>query len=113
MTNREYISQRMRGFDFDEAAFADVFSSLSIGADDEYDASYSTDLWKAVIPVLGGLLLAPYLSSVNENGFSLSWNRDSAGKFYLWLCKKYGVTPDEDVVGLLGVSMIQDRSDMW
>jgi len=113
MTCGEYIAQSMDGFKLNEAAVADVFLTAGCSADDEYTSSVADGLWKAVIPVLERVLLSPYVSNVSESGFSLSWNREKAGSFYLWLCRKYGVTPDADITGVLGVSLIRDRSDVW
>lgn len=35
------------------------------------------------------------------------------GQYYMWLCRKYGVTPDNEVVAALGLSTITDKSDIW
>ena len=31
----------------------------------------------------------------------------------MWLCRKYGVAPDNEVVAALGLSTITDKSDIW
>lgn len=109
MTNREYIVQKFAAFGVNEAMLADM--SLSVDLDAEY--SGSVDLGKALISSLEELILMPYVSNVNENGFSVSWNRDSVAKWYQWLCRKYGVTPKADVLSELGLSTITDISDQW
>ena len=113
MTNKEYISESMDGLVINEAVLADMFSGSELRPDDDYDPKNSEALWKAVLPSMGRVILSPYVSSVSENGFSRSWNREKVGNLYLWLCKRYGVTADEDVVAALGVSMITDKTDMW
>ena len=69
--------------------------------------------WKAMISVIEELMLAPYMSNVNENGFSVSWDYSRIGQYYMWLCRKYGVAPDDEVVAALGLSTITDKSDIW
>lgn len=109
MTNGEYITQKMAAFGINGAMLADI--ALSIDLDAPYTGS--EEVGRALVSALEELLLQPYMSNVNENGFSVSWNRDNAGKWYLWLCKKYGVTPSDDVKSLLGISMVTDVSDLW
>jgi hypothetical protein len=58
-------------------------------------------------------VLAPRLQSVNESGFSLSWDFATLGKYYLWLCRRYGVSADSDTLQLLGISTITDKTDIW
>lgn len=113
MTNKEYIQMSVDGVSLNDAALADLFSSTDLLPDDEYSPDSSGELWKAFIPVLGNLILAPYVSSVSESGFSRSWNREKLGNWYLILCRRYGVTVDEDVLSSAGVSMIADKTDMW
>lgn len=109
MTVGEYISSVLVGLQIPEAFMVDAGIDTS--------ATYTTDMYDAVgaamVGMLGGLILAPYVKSVNENGFSMSWDRDSLGKYYLWLCKRYGITPDKEVVALLGMNTIIDISDTW
>ena len=66
-----------------------------------------------MISVIEELMLAPCMSNVNENGFSVSWDYSRIGQYYMWLCRKYGVAPDNEVVAALGLSTITDKSDIW
>lgn len=107
MTNREYISQRLAGFNVSEALLADS----GIDPDSEYVPSETMD--RAVVSLLEELILAPSIKSVSESGFSVSWDTERVGRWYLYLCNKYGIAPDDDVLPLLGISMIKDISDLW
>lgn len=99
----------MAAFGVNEAMLADM--ALTIDLDAPYTGSM--EVGRALVSAVEEALLQPYMSQVNENGFSVSWNRDNAGKWYLWLCKKYGVTPSDEVLPLLGISMITDVSELW
>lgn len=75
--------------------------SLSGGfnLDEEYSADNALSVGVAMVNLVAEIILQGKQSSINENGFSASWNYDSLGKYYLWLCKKYGIDPDADIVG--------------
>lgn len=107
MTNREYILQKLSGFNVTEALLTDTGLNL----DEEYVPSKEMDL--AVISALEELLLAPDIRNVSESGFSMTWDKTNVGKWYIHLCNKVGREPDPDILPLLGVSMINDISDIW
>ena len=109
MTVREYISSTLPGLTIPEAYFVD----LPLDPEEEYTPSMFSSVGSAMVGFLGGLILAPRVESVNENGFSMRWDTSMLGKYYLWLCKRYGVTPDPEVVALLGMNTIIDISDTW
>lgn len=109
MTVREYIASTLSGLSIPPAYYED----LMVNPDDTYDHSMYLDVGRAMVSFLGGLILAPRVRTVNENGFSMQWDTDNLGKYYLWLCKRYGITPDPDVVSLLGINTIIDISDTW
>lgn len=114
MTVREYISQKFAAFgNVSEVQLLDM--SLTGGFDlaDEYNDSNARSVGMAMAACIEELVFAPKIKSVNESGFSVSWDFDSLGKYYLWLCRKWGVIPNEDVVGMLGISMIIDRTNCW
>lgn len=111
MKIREYISQKLRAWNITDAQLEDISSGIDL--DEEYTSSNSQVVGKAMISVIEELMLAPYMSNVNENGFSVSWDYSRIGKYYMWLCRKYGVTPDNEVVAALGLSTITDKSDIW
>lgn len=114
MTIREYMQQKLSAFgSLTDADVIDVCISSGIDPGDEYTADVEASVGKALCYTIEEKILAPYVSNVSESGFSMSWNRDSLAKYYWWLCRKYGVTPDDDVLSLLGISMIRDVSDIW
>lgn len=111
MKIREYISQKLRAWNITDAQLEDISSSIDL--DEEYTSDNSQVVGKAMISVIEELMLAPYMSNVNENGFSVSWDYSRIGQYYMWLCRKYGVAPDNEVVAALGLSTITDKSDIW
>lgn len=113
MTIREYISQKLPSFNLSEAQFADIYADYGVDANQEYSAANNLAVNKAIVGIIEEQVLAPKLKSVSEGGMSLSWNYTDLGKLYMYLCKKYGLTPNPDVVSLLGISMIKDASAKW
>lgn len=111
MKIREYISQKLRAWNITDAQLEDISSGIDF--DEEYTSDNSQVVGKAMISVIEELMLAPYMSNVNENGFSVSWDYSRIGQYYMWLCRKYGVAPDNEVVAALGLSTITDKSDIW
>lgn len=51
--------------------------------------------------------------SVNENGFSISWNDEQIKAAQKILLSKYGITLNDETAALLGMSVVADKSDMW
>lgn len=109
MTVKEYIQSSIPGITIPDAYFAD----MDIDLEDDYDSSMFQSVGVAMTTALAGLILAPRVKQVNENGFSMAWDTDTLGKYYLWLCKRYGITPDSEVVAMLGISSIIEISDTW
>ena len=109
MTVKEYIASLLPGLTVPEAYYVD----MDLDLEEDYEPYMSLDVGRKVVAVLGGLILAPRVKAVNENGFSMQWDTDTLGKYYLWLCKRDGITPDAEVVALLGLSSIIDISDTW
>lgn len=108
----EYIQSQFRAWNVNPAQLADVALD-GIDPNEEYTAENRTDVWKAMLPMLVQLILAPCRKSISENGFSVTWDFENVGRWYLWLCRRLGVTPDEEVLEALDISTITDRSDMW
>ena len=86
---------------------------LDLNLDDEYTPEVSDSVGKAMVSIIEELMLAPSMSQVNENGFSVSWDYSRIGQYYMWLCRKYGVDPNTDVMAALGLSTITDMTDIW
>lgn len=108
MSVKEYIRSLLTGLDIPDAFYADM------GIDLEADYTPGDpEVGKAVVGSLAGLILSPQVSAVNENGFSMRWDRGQLGKYYLWLCRKFGLTPDKEVEAVVGISAVIDISDSW
>ena len=111
MKIREYISQKLRAWNITDAQLVDISPDIDI--EEEYTSDEAQGVGKAMISVSEERMLAPCMSNVNENGFSVSWDYSRIGQYYMWLCRKYGVAPDNEVVAALGLSTITDKSDIW
>ena len=104
---REYIVSLFNGLTIPEAMLLDT------GLDLEQEYSSELSIGPQIVSLCEGVINMVTLKSVNENGFSMQWDTDRLGKFYLWLCKKYGITPNADTLGLIGLGAIIDISDTW
>ena len=113
MTIREYVSQKLQAFNLTEAALTDFMMSLGMSLDEEYTSAVASSVGKAMAASLEELILAPRLSNVNEGGFSMSWDFSGLGKYYAYLCKKWGVPVNEDALSSAGTSAIIDKTNMW
>jgi hypothetical protein len=113
MTVGEYISAKFKAWNISDAQMLDVMVDSGLNADDEMTSEVKDDVQKAMIPLVEELMLLPILKTVSENGFSVTWDFSNMGRYYLWLCRKYGVTPNSDVEAAMGLSSITDKSDIW
>lgn len=110
MTIREYLQSKLSAFgSLTEADFAGV----NLPLDDDYSDKYEESVGKALCGMIEERILAPHVSNVSESGFSVSWDYANLAKYYLWLCRKYGITPNEDVVASSGLNVIKDISNIW
>ena len=113
MTIREYISQKLGAFGLSEAYYHDVVLSSGLAMDDSYTAENAEKVGKAMITLIEEVMFIPRQSSISESGFSVSWDFESLGKWYLVLCRRYGVAANQDVLAMTGISSIIDMSDIW
>lgn len=114
MTVSDYIRQKLSAFGaLTEADLADVSSLGELSPDDEYSESNALEVGKALISLLADKILSPYQKSISENGISFSWDFSNVGKYYLSLCKKYGVTPDPTIIETAGINLISDKTSLW
>ena len=108
MTNGEFIRSQLQAYGVNDS---DIMLALdNVDPDGELVVS---DAEKAIIPLLAKMAMAPYQKSINENGFSVSWDMSRIGWWYRYLCSKYGITPDANVEAALGLSVIIDRTSKW
>lgn len=80
---------------------------------DEYTEENSQSVAESMIRFIEEMAFSPKMASINESGFSMSWDYSGLGKYYLWLCRKYGVTPNDSVLEILGLNVITDKSEEW
>ena len=113
MTIREYVSQKLQAFNLTEAFFVDFVNASGLSLDDEYTFDIAPTVGKAMAETIAELILSPRLSNVNESGFSMSWDFSELGKYYMYLCNKWGIKPNEDAVAVSGISMIIDKTNIW
>lgn len=113
MTIREYVTQKLQAFGITEAALADFTMSLGMSLEDEYTFEVAPSVGKAMASSIEELVLAPRLSNVSEGGFSMSWDYAGLGKYYQYLCKKWGVPVNDDALSATGASAIIDKTSMW
>ncbi len=111
MTVQEYLTTELRSFGVSASELADFGMTLPL--EEEYTAGNSERVRKALAEALPAFILKPRLNNVSESGFSVSWNFDNLVKYYLWLCRALGITPDETVMTTAGLSSITDKSNLW
>lgn len=111
MTIKEYMSQKLQAFNVTEAQLLDITLEENIDLEDEADDMTPRDLGIMMIHSLENVLFAPRLKSVSESGFSMSFHYEDATKYYLYLCRKWGITPVEEL--LSGINTIIDKSTIW
>lgn len=113
MTTKDYILQELKAFGITEAQLLDMSLAGDYELEDEYNIDTMSMVGKSIVGFIEKMVFAPKLSNVSEGGFSMSWNYSELSKYYLWLCNKWELTPNKDVLGILGISMITDKTDSW
>ena len=107
MNIREYICSLLSGMTIPEAILVDT------GLDLEQEYTPDLPIGPQLVHLVEGVINMVAVKSVSENGFSISWDTDRLGKFYLWLCRKYGIRPGTEELASLGIGAIIDISDIW
>lgn len=87
-----------------EADLLDMTLNSSVSLDDEITQENMIEVNKAMAVFIPSLLARP--TSVNESGFSISWDKDGIKAYYSLLCKQLGI---EDVLS----SRISDATMYW
>lgn len=114
MTVAAYIQEKLRPFGIPGCALLDLRAGdTRVDPDEEYTSANAPLVAVAMIGLIEEAILAPRQTSVSESGFSASWDFSKVGKYYLWLCRKHGVTPAPEVEDASGLSIIRDKTDMW
>ncbi len=91
MSIKEYISSKFQSFGIQvsEADLLDMSLNARVNIEDNVDADVIDNISVAIARFIPSLLLRP--SSINESGFSMSWNTQGVKDYYSLLCKKYGL----------------------
>ena len=91
MSIKEYISDKFQSFGIQvsEADLLDMSLNARVNIEDDVDADVIDNISVAIARFIPSLLLRP--SSINESGFSMSWNTQGVKDYYSLLCKKYGL----------------------
>ena len=112
MNTLDYIRQRFSfiGTITDEGAICFALD-FGIPMNEELSEEDMRTISSAVDGFVKNNLLRP--SSVNENGFSVSWSADAAKALAKIALRKYGINPNEETSGLMGLSVIKDASELW
>nr|DAX85469.1 MAG TPA: hypothetical protein [Caudoviricetes sp.] len=91
MIVREYISDKFQSFGIQvsEADLLDMSLNAKVAIDDDVMSDNVDSISVAIARFIPSLLLRP--TSINESGFSMSWNTQGVKDYYSLLCKKYGL----------------------
>lgn len=91
MIVRDYISGKFQSFGIQvsEADLLDMSLNAKVAIDDDVDADIIDNISVAIARFIPSLLLRA--TSINESGFSMSWNTQGVKDYYSLLCKKYGL----------------------
>ena len=91
MIVRDYISGKFQSFGIQvsEADLLDMSLNAHVDIEDDIDADIIDNISVAIARFIPSILLRP--TSINESGFSMSWNTQGVKDYYSLLCKKYGL----------------------
>jgi hypothetical protein len=113
MTIGEYIRTTLNPYGVNETTIFDILLESGMEETDDYTAENQAAVGRALCKGVESILFQPRLKSISENGFSETWDYANLGKFYLWLCRKWGVKPDEEATAALDMNVITDRTGKW
>ena len=91
MTVKEYISQKFHAFgiNLSEADLLDIYLNSGINGEDEINETIHNRVEVSIVKFIPSLLHRA--TSVDESGFSMSWNTQGIKDYYSFLCKRYGL----------------------
>ncbi len=94
MTVGDYIKQKFQpfGIQLSEVEILDIAMSGKVESHDEMTSSLSSRVMVAIVEFIPSLLLRA--TSVNESGFSVSWDMAGIKDYYSLMCKRYGLTDE-------------------
>ena len=91
MTISDYIQQRFQTFGsrLSEADIYDICAGMGCTGLEELGLDMMPQVKVAIAKFIPSLLLRA--TSINESGFSMSWNMEGIKEYYSFLCKEYGL----------------------
>ena len=91
MNVKEYISSKFQSFGIQvsEADLLDMSLNAKVAIDDDVMSDNVDSISVAIARFIPSLLLRP--TSINESGFSMSWNIQGIKDYYSLLCRQYGL----------------------
>ena len=91
MNVRKYISDKFQSFGIQvsEADLLDMSLNARVNIEDDVMSDNVDSISVSIAHFIPSLLLRP--TSINESGFSMSWNTQGVKDYYSLLCKKYGL----------------------
>lgn len=91
MVTKDYITQKFQSFgaQVSDADILDICTYANIKDDDAVDEDQIEAIGFGMAKFIPQLLLRA--TSINESGFSMSWNIDGIKGYYSILCKHYGL----------------------
>lgn len=91
MIVRDYIQQKFQtfGIGLSEADVFEICVGMEISSEDMLGAANLPVVKVAIAKFIPSLLLRA--TSINESGFSMSWNTEGIKEYYDFLCKEYGL----------------------
>lgn len=91
MTVKEYISQKFHAFgiNLSEADLLDIYLNSGINGEDDINETIHNRVEVSIVKFIPSLLLRA--TSIDESGFSMSWNTQGIKDYYSLLCKRYGL----------------------
>lgn len=91
MTVADYIRGKFQtfGINLSESDLLEMALSSGLNTEDEMSRNNIGIISVSMARFIPSLLLRP--SSINESGFSISWNIDGVKQYYAYLCNMYGL----------------------
>lgn len=111
MTIREYMSTKLQAFNITEAQLLDIQRQYDLVLDDDIETLPDDRIGAVLAGTMEELILAPRVKNISENGFSITFDYESASKYYLFLCRRYGIKPNDLALG--DMSTITDKTSIW
>lgn len=102
-----YIKQKFQSFGIrlSEAELLDFALNTKLDIESEVSSENVQAIEKGMAALIPALLARP--TSVNENGFSISWDAEDLKNYYAYLRDKYGLKD------ALSFSAISDATNLW